>query len=86
MDPKQAVKTHPELAGTYLQMQAAKLAARRFRDPADQQRFVAQVRSALADSIARGEPLPPVRLRERSPARTESRARCAREPPQARGG
>ena len=85
VDPKQAVKAHPELAGTYLQMQAAKLAARRFRDPQDQQRFVTQVRSALADSIARGEPLAPMRLRERSGARTESRSRSAREPPQARG-
>jgi putative DNA primase/helicase len=85
IDPKQAVKTHPELAGSYLQVQAAKLAARRFRDPQDQQRFVDQVRSALADSVARGEPLPPVRLRERAAARAESRARSAREPPQARG-
>jgi hypothetical protein len=86
VDPKQAVKAHPELTGTYLQMQAAKLTARRFRDPEDQRRFVAQVRSVLADSIARGEPLPPVRLRERSPTRTESRARSGREPPQVRGG
>jgi Large polyvalent protein-associated domain 7 len=63
--PKQAVKQHPELVGTYLQMRAADLAARRFRDPEDREHFVAKVRSALADSVARGEPLPPVRLRER---------------------
>ncbi len=63
--PKQAVKQHPELVGTYLQMHAAELAAKRFRDPEDRERFVAKVRSALADSVARGEPLPPVRLRER---------------------
>jgi Large polyvalent protein-associated domain 7 len=63
--PKQAVKQHPELVGTYLQMHAAELAAKRFRDPEDRERFVARVRSALADSVARGEPLPPVRLRER---------------------
>jgi hypothetical protein len=70
VDPKQAVKTHPELVGTYLQVHAAELAAKRFRDPQDRERFVARVRSALADSVARGEPLPAVRLRERAPERT----------------
>jgi hypothetical protein len=68
--PKQAVKQYPELVGTYLQMRAAELAAKRFRDPEDRERFVAKVRSALADSVARGEPLPPVRLRERPKERT----------------
>jgi hypothetical protein len=68
--PKQAVKQHPELVGTYLQMHAAELAAKRFRDPEDRERFIARVRSALADSVARGEPLPPVRLRERPRERT----------------
>ncbi len=68
--PKQAVKRHPELVGTYLQMHAAELAAKRFRDPEDRERFVAKVRSALADSVARGEPMPPVRLRERPQERT----------------
>ena len=65
IDPKQAVQTHPELVGTYLQLHAAELAAKRFRDPQDRERFVQHVRSALADSVARGEPLPAVRLRER---------------------
>ena len=69
IDPKQAVKNHPELVGTYLQVHAAELAAKRFRDSQDRERFVQQVRSALADSVARGEPLPAMRLRERSPAR-----------------
>jgi hypothetical protein len=32
----------------------------------DQRRFVAHVRGALADDIERGEPLQPVRLRERT--------------------
>jgi len=75
VDPKQAVKTHPELVGTYLQVHAAELAARRFRDPQDRERFVARVRSALADSVARGEPLPAVRLRRTAP----DRAREARD-------
>lgn len=65
--PKQAVKQHPELAGTYLQVHAAELAAKRLRDPEDRKLFVEKVRSALADSVARGEPLPAVRLRQRAP-------------------
>jgi conjugative element/phage-associated large polyvalent protein len=62
--PKAAVKSYPELVGTYLQVHAAELAAKRIRDPEDQKRFVQMVRSALADSVARGEPLPAVRLKE----------------------
>ena len=73
IEPKQAVKRHPELIGTYLQLRAAQLAARRFRDPQDRERFVSQVRSALADGVARGEPLAPVRLRERTPERAAAR-------------
>ena len=66
VDPKQAARRHPELVGTYLQMHAAQLAARQFRDPQDQEKFVSLVRSALADAVARGEPLPPVRLKEKT--------------------
>ncbi len=66
IDPKQAARRHPELVGTYLQMHAAQLAARQFRDPQDQEKFVSLVRTALADAVARGEPLPPVRLREKT--------------------
>ena len=78
--PREGVRQHPELAGTYLNLRAAELAARALRDSEDQKRFVAQVRSALADGIARGEPLQPVRLRERTArasghaAREEDRA------------
>lgn len=62
--PREAVREHPELAGTYLNLRAAELASKALRDPADRRRFVAQVRGALADDIERGEPLQPVRLRE----------------------
>lgn len=62
---RDAVRQHPELAGTYLNLRAAELASRALRDPEDQRRFVAQVRTALADDIERGEPLQPVRLRTR---------------------
>ena len=78
--PRQAVRNHPELAGTYLNLKAAEIAARAIRDPQDQKRFVALVRSAMADQIERGEPLQPVRLRERD-SRTLPRDREA----QARG-
>jgi len=49
------VRQHPELAGTCLNLRAAELAARAFRDREDQWRFVAQVRRAFADDIERGE-------------------------------
>jgi putative DNA primase/helicase len=65
IDPRTAVREHPQLVGTYLNLRAAELAARALRDPEDQKRFVALVRSALADGIERGEPFPIARLRER---------------------
>jgi hypothetical protein len=65
MGPREAVRQHPELAGTYLNLRAAELASRGLRDLEDQRRFVAQVRGALADHVERGEPLQPVRLRDR---------------------
>jgi hypothetical protein len=68
--PREAVRQHPELAGTYLNLRAAELASRGLRDPEDQRRFVAQVRGALADHVERGEPLQPVRLRERAALNT----------------
>ena len=73
--PREAVKQHPELAGTYLNLHAAEIAARRLRDPEDQKKFVALVRGALADAVARGEPLQPVRLREPAPVKRTSRER-----------
>ncbi len=77
VEPKRAVLDHPALVGTYLSLRAAELAAKQFRDPQDQQRFVVLVRNALADSVARGEPLPPVRLREQSAAEQPSTDRRA---------
>lgn len=62
--PAKGSRDHPELLGAYLQVHAAELAAQQIRDPQDREKFVALVRSALADSVARGEALPAVRLRE----------------------
>jgi hypothetical protein len=83
VNAKDAVRQHPELVGTYLQVHAAELAAKRFRDPEDRALFVAKVRAALADSVARGEPLPAVRVRERAKERTPDPRE--REPEPARG-
>jgi hypothetical protein len=80
IDPKQAARRHPELVGTYLQMHAAQIAARRFRDPQDQEKFVSRVRSALADAVARGEPLPPVRLKAKAAARAPEAIRAEEAP------
>lgn len=83
VDRRQAVRQHPELVGTYLQLHAAQLAARRLRDPADQKKFVTLVRGALADAVARGEPLQPVRLRDRA-GRGPEKQPLEREPGPAR--
>jgi hypothetical protein len=80
IDPKQAARRHPELVGTYLQMHAAQIAARRFRDPEDQEKFVSHVRTALADAVARGEPLPPVRLKEKTAVRVPEASRGEEAP------
>lgn len=67
------VKAHPELQGSYLQLQAAKLGAERdIRDPEDRERFVSRARAAIAAAIERGEPLEPVRLRERTAKSAEA--------------
>ena len=80
IDPKQAARQHPELVGTYLQMHAAQIAARRFRDPQEQEKFVSHVRTALADAVARGEPLPPVRLKEKAATRAPEASRGEEAP------
>jgi putative DNA primase/helicase len=81
IDPKEAVRRHPELAGTYLHLKGAKeVAARRIRDPEDQRKFVSLVRAALANSVERGEPLQPVRLRQAPEEPTKAARAPAREP------
>jgi hypothetical protein len=79
LEPREAVQRYPELAGSYLQLRAAELTAQRMRDAEDQRRFLAMVRGALADSIARGEPLAPVRLREPAAIRAAATPNRAQE-------
>jgi len=77
------VKNHPELVGTYLQIRAAELAAKNIKDPKDRERFVSAIRSTLADSVARGEPAPRVKMRERTASRSPARTRAERSAEQA---
>lgn len=67
INAKQGAKDYPELLGTYLQVKAAEEAARKLKNPADRQQFLHLVRGALAAAVARGEPLPKVRMRDRTP-------------------
>lgn len=66
------VKRHPELNGTYLQLQVAKdLAQREITESGDRQRFVERTREALAQAIEVGEPLQPIQMRDRGGQRVE---------------
>jgi putative DNA primase/helicase len=85
VDPREAVKSHPDLVGTYLQIRAAELAAKNIKAPKDRERFVSTVRSALAESMARGEPAPRVKMRERTVSRPPVRTRVERNAEQATG-
>lgn len=66
-DARTTMKSHPELASTYLSLRGAEeIAERRIANPEDRERFLALVREALAESVKNGEPLPAIQLRERS--------------------
>jgi hypothetical protein len=67
IDAKKAVAQHPELAGTYGELHAARLVAlqQNYRHPADLERFIDRTREAIAQEIERGEPLSPPLTRAR---------------------
>jgi hypothetical protein len=74
-DVRESVRAHPELKSTFLSIRAAEaFAAQRIADPNDRARFLDLVRTAMAGSIRKGEPLPSVRLRDQ-------RARSEGKPP-----
>jgi hypothetical protein len=76
-DPKEVVRSRPQLAGAYLAMRGAEEIARtRIPHPEDQARFVELVRTSVADGIERGEAMPRVNLRDRKVQREKDR-----EPP-----
>jgi hypothetical protein len=59
IDAKTAVTQHPELAGTYGDLHAARLVAlqQNYKHPADIERFVNRTREAIAQEIEKGDPL-----------------------------
>lgn len=83
-DAREAVRAHPELKSTFLSLRAAEaFADQRITDPNDRARFLDLVRSAMAGSIRKGEPLPSVRLRAqraRSDPKLPVRSRKGEEP------
>jgi hypothetical protein len=81
IEPRDGARKHPELVHAYLYLHAAELAVHKKPDPEERRKFVEAVRGLLADSIARGERLKPVRLRDHSApppelARAEAPARA----------
>ena len=71
-DVRESVRAHPELKSTFLSLRAAEaFATQRIADPNDRARFLDLVRTAMAGSIRKGEPLPSVRLRDQR-ARVEA--------------
>jgi hypothetical protein len=76
IDARTAAAKRPELAGTYTELQAAKLIAQElFTHPADRERFITRVREAIADEIERGEPLSAPRVRNRTQDQQQGRPR-----------
>lgn len=74
-DARESVRAHPELKSTFLSLRAAEaFAVQRIADPNDRARFLDLVRTAMAGSIRKGEPLPSVRIRDQ-------RARSEGKPP-----
>jgi putative DNA primase/helicase len=76
--PAQGARQQPELLGAYLQVRAAELAAQQFRDRGDRERFVSLVRRAVADAVARGEPIPKPRMQTPERSTTPSDASVKR--------
>nr|WP_298724363.1 hypothetical protein [uncultured Steroidobacter sp.] len=73
LETREAVRQRPELKSTFLSLRAAEeLAAKRIRNAQDRERFLAIVREAIAASVQKGEPLPDIKLRERTRSVTQS--------------
>jgi hypothetical protein len=74
VDVRAAVREHPELRSAFLSVRAAEaFATQKIGDPADRARFMELIRGAMAGSIQKGEPLPPIRLKTMSTAKPSSR-------------
>ncbi len=70
-----AVKRHPELEGSYLQLQMGRaLADKQYGSKAQREQFVEHLRAHLARRIEFGQPLDPVLLRSGEERTTEPRS------------
>lgn len=68
LETREAVRQRPELKSAFLSLRAAEqLAAKRIANPEDRERFLNMVREAITASVQRGEPLPDINLRDKSP-------------------
>jgi hypothetical protein len=64
ISPADAIKRHPELEGSYLQLQMGRvLAERQYTSDEHREQFVGHLREHLARRIELGQPLEPVHLR-----------------------
>jgi hypothetical protein len=84
LEARETVREHPELKSTFLSIQAAQeFANQRIKNPEDRERFLVHLRAVMAASIQKGEPLPEVRLRERSadPEQRPAGRRAGRDEP-----
>lgn len=64
MTPADGIRRHPELEGSYMQLQIGRaLAEQQFRDKAQREQFVDHLRAHIAQRIEFGQPLEPVMLR-----------------------
>jgi putative DNA primase/helicase len=65
--PKDVIRKHPELKGSYLKLHAAKLRIEQSTpNLEDRAKVLAGLREAMATSMERGEPLTPVRMQLRA--------------------
>jgi len=71
LKPKDVIRKHPELKGSYLKLQAAKLHIEQSNpNTEDRVKLLSGVREAMAASMERGESLTPVRMQQRAANRT----------------
>ena len=64
MPAADGIRRHPELEGSYMQLQMGRaLAEQQFRDKAQREKFVDHLRAHIAQRIEYGRPLDPVMLR-----------------------
>lgn len=67
LDTREALRQRPELRSAFVSLRAAEeLATQRISNPEDRKRFLEMIREAISDSIQRGEPIPDIKLRNKT--------------------